>query len=55
MQDRIERAGAQLVAMAAKLLDHGEAIDRFLDGMVQQVKPDQTSIKVSVVHRAANE
>jgi len=40
--------------MAAELLDHGEAVDRFLDGMVQQVKPDQTGIEVSVVHYPEN-
>ena len=40
--------------MSAEFLDHGEAVDRFLDGMMQEVKPDQTGIEVSVVHRSEN-
>jgi hypothetical protein len=54
MQNRIERAGTELGTVTAKLLDHGEAVDWFLDRMMQQVKSDQTGIQKSVVHRSAN-
>ena len=44
MQDRIDGTGAQLVPMAAELFDHGQAIDRFLHGMVEHMKPDQARV-----------
>jgi len=42
VQVRIERTGAELVAMPAKLLDHCLAIDRFLDRVVQHMESDQS-------------
>jgi len=49
VKDWIESAGAQLIAMAAELLDHGEAVDVFPDRVVQYMKADKPSVKDTMI------
>jgi len=49
VKDWIESAGAQLIAMAAELLDHGEAVVVFPDRVVQYMKADKPSVKDTMI------
>ncbi len=49
MQKRIERAGAQLVAVAGKLFKHTEPKDGWLmDRMMEDMKADEAGVKILV-------
>jgi hypothetical protein len=37
----VQRSGADLVAMPPQFIDHGEAVDRLLRGMMKTVDLDQ--------------
>src|SRR3954454_20120315 len=45
MEDRIERSGAEPVAVARQLVDHRLAEDRPFGSVVQQVEADQTGVE----------
>ena len=48
MEQRIESARTELVAMFSKLLDKPQAEDGRLGGMVQDVQPDQPGVKILI-------
>ena len=48
VEQRVESAGAELIAVAGQLLDKPEAENRFLGGMVKDVKPNHPSIEILV-------
>jgi hypothetical protein len=48
VQDRVKRAGAELVTVPSQFLDHGEAIHRFLDRMMEHMEPNQAGVKIAV-------
>ena len=49
MQEGIERARAELVAVPAQFLDHGQAIDRLLHSVVQHMKPDEPRVEIAMI------
>ena len=49
MQEGIQRASAQFIAMPAQFLDHSQAINRLLHGMVQDVKPDEAGVQFAMI------
>src|SRR5688572_27599006 len=51
VQDGIQRARTDLIAMPGQLFDHAEAEDVSLSGVMEDVKPNQSGIQVSVVRR----
>lgn len=51
VQDGIERARAQAIAVATKLVDHRLAEDRTFGGMMEDVEPDEPGIQVAIDHR----
>ena len=53
MQDRIERAGAQPIAVAAELVDHPLAEDGALCRVVQDVQPNEAVVQVAIFHRSS--
>jgi len=50
MQDLVQSYSADLVTMPPQLLDHGEAVDRLLRGMMESVQPDQARKEILVVN-----
>src|SRR5690349_8808891 len=48
VQDWVERSGADAISVPRQLLEHAESEDRFFDGMVQNVQPDQSRVKLAV-------
>ena len=51
VQDRIQRAGAQPIAVPAQLVDHRLAEDRALRGVMENVEPDQSGVEIAIYHR----
>ena len=49
MQQRIERAGTDAVAVVRQLLHHGQAEDRLVRGMHQHMDPNQAEKEVSLI------
>jgi hypothetical protein len=44
VQKRVERSGTDPVTVPCQLFGHAESKDRFFDGVVQHVKPDQAGV-----------
>src|SRR3954466_10141207 len=51
VQDGIEGAGAQPIAMATKLVDHRLAEDRAFGGVMKDMQPDEAGVQVPIDHR----
>lgn len=49
MQDRIERAGAYLVAMTPKLFEHSQAENRLLASVMENVEANQPRIELAII------
>jgi len=54
MEQWVQRARAQLVAMSAKLFDHAQAKDSLASGMVKKVKPNQAGVQFLIVSGRAS-
>ena len=50
VENGVERPGAQLIAVMRQLLDNPEAVDRLLGGVVEDMQPDESRIKILFVH-----
>lgn len=50
MQEWVKRTWAQLITVSSQLFDHCLAVYRFLDGVVEYVKPNEAHIKIPIVH-----
>src|SRR6476469_6796303 len=51
VENRIERAGAEPVAVARELIDHCLAVDGAFGGVMEDVQTYQACIKISIMHR----
>ena len=49
MQNRVERARTDPIAMSAKFFEHGQAKYRFFGCMMENVKTDQPGVQLSIV------
>jgi hypothetical protein len=49
VQQRLERAGADAVAVAGQFFNHTEAEDGLLGRVVQDVQTDQAGVEVAVL------
>src|SRR5271157_647753 len=53
VQQGIEGPGADPVAVPGQLLDHAQAEDGLMRGVMQHVKPDQSRVEVAVIRKNA--
>src|SRR5437762_11946578 len=53
MKNRVERAGAQPVPVAAELVDHRLAEDWTFRGVVKDMEPNQPRVELSIIHRGS--
>ena len=51
VQNRVERAGAQPIAVPAQLVDHLLAEDWTFSGVMEKMEPDEPGVEVSIYHR----
>ena len=53
VQDGIERARAQAIAVPAELVDHRLAEDRSFSGVMKNMEPDESGIEIAIYHRTS--
>ena len=49
VQDRIQSASTQFVAVSSQFLDHCQPINRLLHRMMQNMQPDQASVEEPII------
>ncbi len=52
MEQWIQASRTDSVAVPAQLFDHSQPEDRFLDGMMEHMKADQSRIQIAVCREA---